>query len=90
MAEKEYIEREAVRNALYEADAITMGGVKILNQCPTADVVEVRHGAWRFHRDGSGTCNQCGGTAKNVWDYDSWQHYCGRCGAKMDGKGEGE
>ncbi len=36
----EYIDREAVRNALYEADAITMHGVEILNQYPAADVVE--------------------------------------------------
>lgn len=37
----EYICREAARNALYEADAITMKGVAILNQFPAADVVEV-------------------------------------------------
>lgn len=37
----EYIDRAAVRNALYDADAITMRGVKILNQYPAADVVEV-------------------------------------------------
>lgn len=29
---KEYIEREALRDALYEADAITMRGVAILPQ----------------------------------------------------------
>ena len=28
----EYIEREALRDTLYDADAITMRGVKILNQ----------------------------------------------------------
>ena len=27
----EYIEREALRDALYDADAITMNGVKIIN-----------------------------------------------------------
>lgn len=37
----EYIERDAVRNELYEADAITMKGVEILNKFPAADVVEV-------------------------------------------------
>ena len=37
----EYIDREEVRNALYDADAITMEGVRILNQFPAADVVEV-------------------------------------------------
>lgn len=40
-------------------------------------------GKWKLHKDGSGTCDQCGGTAKNVWDYDSWQNYCGHCGVKM-------
>lgn len=47
-------------------------------------VVEVKHGIWKLHKDGSGTCNQCRTTQKNVWDYDSWQNYCGHCGAKMD------
>lgn len=42
----EYIEREAVRNALYDSDAITMEGVKILNQFPAADVEVVRRGRW--------------------------------------------
>jgi len=37
----EYIDREAVRDALYDADAITMRGVEILNQYPAADVVEI-------------------------------------------------
>lgn len=37
----DYIDRMAVRNELYKADAITMQGVKIINQFPAADVVEV-------------------------------------------------
>ena len=36
---KEYIEREKLRDALYDADAITMRGVAILNRFPAADVV---------------------------------------------------
>ena len=47
----EYIEREALRDALYDADAITMSGVKILNQFPAADVAPVRHGQWIFGKD---------------------------------------
>ena len=43
---RDYISREAARNALYEADAITMKGVAILNQFPAADVVKVRYGRW--------------------------------------------
>ena len=43
----DYIKREALRDALYDADAITMNGVKILNQFPAADVEPVRHGRWK-------------------------------------------
>ena len=34
----EYIEREALLDALYYDDAITMGGIAIINQFPAADV----------------------------------------------------
>lgn len=48
-----------------------------------ADVVEVRHGRWELHKDGSGTCQECGCLQKHVWDMDGWQNYCGHCGADM-------
>lgn len=51
-----------------------------------ADVHAVVHGKWYLHVDGSGTCNRCNTTAENVWDFDTWQNYCGHCGAKMDGE----
>lgn len=38
---------------------------------------------WKLNKDGSGTCTRCGITAKNVWDYDNYQNYCGSCGSKM-------
>ena len=47
----EYIERKAIRDALYDADAITMSGVNILNQFPVADVAPVRHGRWIEHEE---------------------------------------
>ena len=56
-----------------------------IKQASACDVVEVVHGEWKFNKDGSGTCNQCGITQKNVWDYDGWQNYCGHCGADMRG-----
>lgn len=62
---------------------------RVLIQAPEADVVEVRHGRWTLHTDGSGTCSECGTTQKNVWDCDRWQNYCGHCGAKMDGERKG-
>ena len=81
----EYIEREALRDALYDADAITMSGVKILNQFPVADVAPVWHGRWGTHSDrpDSLICSVCN------CGFDMWKHdphnYCPNCGAKMDG-----
>lgn len=82
----EYIDKEALRDALYEADAITMNGVKILNQFPSADVVPVRHGRWETNSDrpDSLICSIC------TCGFDVWKHdphnYCPNCGAKMDGE----
>lgn len=90
----EYIEREASIAELRKVPAYFYSGdisygiqiaIDLITKQPTTDVAEVRHGTWKLHKDGSGTCDQCGGTARNVWDYDSWQNYCGRCGARMDG-----
>lgn len=35
------IDRKELRDALYEADAVTMQGVKIINQLPAVEAVEV-------------------------------------------------
>ena len=48
--------------------------------------MEVKHGEWDLHTDGSGTCSLCGRTQKRVWDFDNVQRYCGKCGAIMDGE----
>ena len=77
----EYIERKAIRDALYDADAITMSGVKILNQFPVADVAPVRHGRWLCvdtDTEQFFLCNRC--KKKEYWESD----YCPNCGAKMD------
>lgn len=73
-----YIDMEAARNSLYDADAITMKGVAILNNFPSADVEEVKHGKWMLH-EGYDECNLC--HAKTIYGY----IYCPNCGAKMDG-----
>ena len=80
----EYIEREALRDALYDADAITMNGVKILNQFPSADVAPVRHGrlGLMYNDEYYGPfadCEECG--ADNILPC----NYCRVCGTKMDG-----
>ena len=78
----EYIEREALRDALYDADAITMSGVKILNQFPVTDVAPVRHGMW-LHQVVLGQkawdCSECKTLGSPQWKW------CPVCGAKMDG-----
>ena len=50
-----------------------------------ADVVEVKHGKWILHSDGSGTCSLCNRRQIAVWDCDNIQNYCGKCGAEMNG-----
>ena len=94
----EYIEREAFRKQLIDRQITTaffnqpqrheIGCiVEMLDNTPTADVVEVRHGEWMVaYRGRSATvyeCSECGHLEFGTSDY------C-VCGAKMDGKGEGE
>ena len=87
---RDYISREAVRNALYEADAITMKGVAILNQFPAADVVPLRHGTWikadeqpyfkkHYHVK---VCSECGKRKDGKW------LYCPYCGSKNQDGGQ--
>lgn len=60
--------------------------------CEFAELVALKlarkEGKWKLHKDGSGTCNQCHFTQKNVWDYDGHQKFCGVCGARMTGDSE--
>lgn len=88
----EYIERAALRDALYDADAITMRGVKILNQFPTAEMEPVRHGRWIDKQEddlteGMWRCSACGEDfyfpEDNPSEYGA--NYCSACGAEMGG-----
>ena len=84
----EYIERKALRDTLYDADAITMSGVKILNQFPSADVTPVRHGRWvSVPHKLARVCSMCNRDEPYKFadiDADVYD-YCPSCGAKMDG-----
>lgn len=84
----EYIERKAIRDTLYDADAITMSGVKILNQFPSADVAPVRHGRWvSVPHKLARVCSVCNRDEPYKFadiDADVYD-YCPSCGAKMDG-----
>ena len=88
----DYIKREALRDALYDADAITINGVKILNQFPSSDVEPVKHGRWvqvivhvEFE-DGfvdrvEECCSACHEPNERRCTY-----FCPNCGARMDGE----
>lgn len=80
----EYIDKEALRDALYDADAITMNGVKILNQFPSADVAPVKHGRWGSNGIPDSVLSACSVCGFGCGAY-SFQ-YCPNCGAKMDGE----
>ena len=79
----DYIKREALRDALYDADAITMNGVKILNQFPSSDVEPVKHGRW-IHKIALGEhawfCSECESIGSPAWKR------CPMCETKMDGE----
>ena len=83
----EYIERETIRDALYDANAITMEGVKIINQFPVSDVAQVRHGHWIYHpddlfpNDSTQECSYCH-AEESLTLYN--ENYCPNCGARMD------
>ena len=96
----EYIDREA---AVLEVKRYLMPNVdvdgtvsvedaeryflRLLEEQPAADVVEVRHGHWNTTDTILGRCCECSvcGSCPTM-EY----RYCPYCGAKMDGKGEGE
>lgn len=60
-----------------------------LEQLPTADVVEVKHGEWvsDTHNSYRKFCSICGRSRprRNDHEFASSTNYCPSCGAKMDG-----
>jgi hypothetical protein len=66
-----------------------------IKSAPAADVVEVRHGEWDWYPDRMDRqellCTNCEEPAPYNEDGERARtSYCPNCGAKMDGKGEGE
>lgn len=91
MAEKEYIEREALVERLKKEECDCEWLWAILD-IPAADVAPVKHGHWAEKKSsGLGgiwdyyfVCNVCGGNTPNK-AYIIAPDYCPNCGAKMDG-----
>lgn len=93
-----YIDADALREkVLYHADTMNHAGnhehAKAFNYClcmiddmPTADVVEVEHGKWIEDDSGAMYCTAC-----CLYPlFASKTDYCPNCGAKMDGREEEE
>ena len=87
---RKYIDADALLKALCTVSAPTPSESWIVEKCidkvneqPTADVVEVRHGEWKksspYNRFMN--CSVCGfGQDHTTFNY------CPHCGAKMDGE----
>lgn len=70
----------------------------VLDEIPTADVVEVKHGKWIDKEgDDEGACSQCRFNILDIVDscwgmfsdkFDPYEDakYCPNCGARMDGE----
>lgn len=97
MAEKEYIEREAVLEMLKQECSTMVFAylADLVNDIPTADVVPVRHGKWVKATGmmppeycGLHICSECGHYAGKKPPYggrEMLSDYCPRCGADMRG-----
>ena len=90
MPEKEYIEKKTLSKEISSL-TITVGGklifnddakssvLRVIDEHPTADVQEVRHGKWIINSDGYYPyCSECGKEPKEM------SEFCPHCGAKMD------
>lgn len=84
------IDANAGLDAFYEADAITMKGVAIINQFPTVDAKPVKHSKWVCvnENDNVWMCDGiegCGGEMiiLEKTPLENGFHFCPYCGADM-------
>lgn len=93
-----YIEREAVmktaRDGYHSDFGKSMADLtslrEVLEDTPTADVVEVRRGRWLYEDSDIGwtdyKCYDCGNIISTVNQDEDLYSYCPYCGARMDGE----
>lgn len=95
----EHIEREATcKDCIHYSVCIFHHNGDEYKKCVhfknKADVAEVRHGEWKDSGDCDWRCTNCDDYFALDIDMhpidDCGMNYCPNCGAKMDGKGEGE
>ena len=87
MAEKEYIEREAIIKELREDEECDCELIVLLYDYPAADVAPVKHGEWI--QTNVFECSECEYSFEPE-GYLPFFNYCPNCGAKMDGGEENE
>ena len=80
MAEKDYIEREAAINAVYEAYADGESAYDALENLPAADVRPVVRGRWVTRPYMMGKTEYCSRCGEN---YGRKHNFCPNCGADM-------
>jgi hypothetical protein len=88
-----YIDADEAKEALtgWDTDPTDEEIEWTIDNVPTADVAEVKHGNWVDRGDGDWSCDRCG----ELFSFDAWGdihpkddcgcNYCPNCGAKMDG-----
>ena len=80
-----YIDEGALKRALERGGDFTVADLlDILEDIPTTDVAEARHGEWKMRRYPLTQCYACG-AVRDCEKEVGW-NYCPHCGAKMDGE----
>lgn len=93
----EYIDRRPLFDALYDADAITVKGINIFRNFPTADVRPVVRGEWIYNDSEQledvfvatmrcSCCGECVDKEIHIFQYciELEYKYCPNCGATME------
>lgn len=88
----EYICKADAKDALQEKVFHNLtdefyGAMQVIDEMPSADVVQVVHARWENYSPVTIKCSRCGHVIHD-WRYSECK-YCPNCGAKMDGKKEG-
>lgn len=85
---KSKLQKKSINSATTFINTVLIG---LLDDEPTADVVEVKYGEWVYWQpDGTNhlwSCSVCGGAISTPMKFVA-DHikYCEHCGAKMDGE----
>lgn len=82
-----YIDAQKIKNAMIIEDDTNgyfniITALQCVNEAPTADVQEVRHGRWNTITSKVTQCSVCG-VIRDIRTQVGW-NFCPVCGAKMD------